>query len=474
MARASEFPVLLVDDEIQFLQSAAITLRLAGFEVATCSNGGEVPRLVAERQFGAVLLDILMPGVSGVALLSEVRKIAPMSQVIMLTAVNDLETAVTCMRQGAFDYIAKPAEKERLVSAVRRAIDMVELGSENRRLKERLLDSRLESPEAFEKIVTRDRRMFAIFQYVEAIAATGMPVLIQGETGTGKELVAQAIHQASGRKGAFVSVNAAGLTDALFCDALFGHERGAFTGADAKRDGLVAKAAGGTLFLDEIGELPVESQVKLLRLIEERAYYPTGSDTKRTTDARFVVATNRDLVRLRKENTFRSDLYFRLEAHKVEIPPLRERKDDIPLLADTFMEEAAQQLNRDRIELPGEAYGLLEGYAFPGNVRELRNMIFDAASVTTTSVADITYFQNRLAKNQSAASAMEPEHFTKEIISRWPALPALKDAEQLLVDEALRRAGGNQTIAARVLGLTRSALNKRLTRAKEDGGQEQG
>ena len=181
MARASSYPVLLVDDEVQFLQSAAITLRLAGFDVATCSNGKEVPGLIAERQFGVVILDILMPGISGTALVPEVRRLSPFSQVIMLTAVNDIETAVSCMRQGAVEYLVKPTEKERLISAVRRALDMVELNSENRRLKERLLGNRLETPEVFEKIVTRDRRMIAIFQYIEAIAQTGMSVLIQAK-----------------------------------------------------------------------------------------------------------------------------------------------------------------------------------------------------------------------------------------------------------------------------------------------------
>jgi DNA-binding NtrC family response regulator len=468
MARTSLYPVLLVDDEVQFLQSAAITLRVAGFDVTTCSRGSEALTIIAGRQFGVVVLDILMPERSGSELLPEIRKISPATQVVMLTAVNDVETAVSCMRQGAFDYLVKSVEKDRIITTVRRALDMVELSAENRLLKDRLLRNRLEHPEMFETIVTRNSRLIAVFQYIEAIAQSSMPVLIQGETGTGKELIAKAIHNASGRKGNFVSVNAAGLNDALFCDALFGHERGAFTGAEGKRGGLVAKASGGTLFLDEIGELAPESQVKLLRLLEERTYYPTGSDTQRTTDARFVVATNKDLAKHQKDGLFRADLYFRLEAHKIDLPPLRERREDVSLLIDTFIEEAAEQQKKEPFTVPQSVYTLLQEYSFPGNIRELRNMIIDAVSVAKTSVFDDSYFLERLKNNQAGhPDTRQSDNFTKESISRWSHLPSLKEAEQMLVDEALRRSNGNQTVAAQLLEMTRSALNKRLTRAKD-------
>jgi DNA-binding NtrC family response regulator len=473
MARASSYPVLLVDDEVNFLQSAAITLRLAGFDVSAISNPGEVVSLVTGREFGAVMLDILMPGQSGTELLPQIKRASPRTQVIMMTAVTDIETAVTCMRQGAFDYLIKPVEKDRLVTTVKRALDMVELHNENIRLRDHLLLNRLEHPEVFESIMTRNRGMIAIFQYIEAIAQTRMPVLVQGETGTGKELIAAAIHRASGRKGEFISVNASGLNDALFCDTLFGHERGAFTGAEGKREGLVAKAGGGTLFLDEIGDLAMESQVKLLRLIEERTFYPTGSDTMRTTDARFVVATNRDLTVLQKDGLFRTDLYFRLEAHKITLPPLRQRREDIALLADWFAEEAATQVRKEVPDIPEKVYATLKQYSFPGNVRELRNMIIDAVSIGAASCLDEHYFLSRLKQNTNAAAQMQgPLDFTKETLSRWPSLPSLKDAEQMLIDEALRRSNGNQTLAASFLGMTRSALNKRLSMAKNEEGDE--
>ncbi|MBN1129256.1 MAG: sigma-54-dependent Fis family transcriptional regulator [Chitinispirillaceae bacterium] len=473
MASTSLYPVLIVDDEVQFLQSVAITLRMAGLEVTTCSGGNEALAVIAGRRFGVVILDILMPERSGADLLPEVRKISPFSQVVMVTAVNDVGTAVACMQKGAFDYLIKPVEKDRLIMTVRRALDMAELGAENRLLKERLLRNRIESPEVFEKIVTRNGRMIAVFQYVEAIAQTSMPVLIQGETGTGKELIAQSIHRASGRTGKFVVVNAAGLNDQLFCDALFGHERGAFTGAECKRNGLVAASSGGTLFLDEIGELSAESQVKLLRLFEDRTYYPAGSDAQRTTDARFIVATNRDIVQLQKDGIFRTDLYFRLEAHKIELPPLRERREDVRLLVDTFIEDAAGEQKKEPIAVPEAVYALLQEYPFPGNVRELRNMIVDAVSVARSAVLEESYFRERLKNQQAICPDASPsDRFTREGISRWPQLPSLKEAEQLLIEESLRRSNGNQTLAAQLLGLTRSALNKRLTRAKDTEGDK--
>ena len=316
----SSLPVLLVDDEADFLKSASLTLRLGGCDVVTCQHSNDVLALMEQQRFGVVLLDILMPGGKGTQLLPEIIKSFPESPVIMLTALNSVETAVECMRSGAFDYLVKPVEKERLVTSVRRAIDFVEIRNENSRLKGYLLDDQLKRPELFERFITRNKNIAAIFQYIEAIAQTPMPVLITGETGVGKELIARIVHDASGREGEFVSVNVAGLDDAMVSDTLFGHQKGAFTGADSKRDGLIAKAAGGTLFLDEIGDLARESQVKLLHLLEDRTYYSVGSDSLHNSTARIIVATNRDIQALRREGNFRNDLYFRLQSHQIDVP----------------------------------------------------------------------------------------------------------------------------------------------------------
>jgi DNA-binding NtrC family response regulator len=468
MGQVSNYPVLLIDDETQYLQSAAVALRVAGLEVATLADPRQACQLLSERQFGVILLDILMPGLRGDALLAQIQRIAPHTPVVMVTAVNDLETAVGCMRRGAFDYLVKPVEKDRLVTTVRRALEIVELRSENQRLKEGLLHSQLKQPEIFEGIVTRDPQMLAIFKYIEATARTPMPVLIRGETGTGKELIALAVHRASGRGGEFVCVNAAGMTDTLFNDALFGHEKGAFTGADSRRAGLVAKAAGGTLFLDEIGDLSAESQVRLLRLLEERTYYPAGSDTPRSSDARIIAATNRPIETLRSEGRFRDDLYYRLEAHIIDIPPLRQRSGDIPLLIDHFTELAAQQIEREPPEITEEVYAFLCRYPFAGNIRELRNILADAVSIAGDGCLTMATLPPRLTQSPQAATLAATPEFGPQTVGQWQTLPALKEAENLLIDEALRRSNGNQTVAAQLLGLTRSALNKRLIRAKQE------
>lgn len=468
MPNVSNFPVLIIDDELQYLQSAAVVLRVAGFDVVTVSEPGKVIEILENRQFGVILLDFLMPGVQGDEVLKQIRHAASNTPVIMVTAVNELETAVQCMRLGAFDYLVKPVEKDRLVTTVRTALEMVELRFENRRLKEGLLGNQLKRPEIFESIVTRDPKMIAIFRYIEVIALSPMPVLIRGETGTGKELIAQAIHRASGRSGDFVCVNAAGIADALLSDTLFGHEKGAFTGADSRRAGLVSKAAKGTLFLDEIGDMAIESQTKLLRLLEERTYYPTGSDTPRTSDARIVVATNKDLDSMRKSGRFRDDLYYRLEAHIIEIPSLKQRKCDLPLLIDHFCELAAQQLGKEIPAVSNEFYNALGNYSFPGNIRELRNVMTDAVCVAEQNIVDYTLLPYKFTVDKSIGVGEVSLEFNQESLKRWQVLPAIKDAELLLIDEALRRSNDNQTMAAQLLGMTRSALNKRLTRAKQE------
>jgi DNA-binding NtrC family response regulator len=460
-------PILLIDDEQQFLQSGSFALRSSGINnVAKCEDSRKALSLITEQEFSAIVLDILMPHITGRELLPQIVEKFPNIPVIMLTALNEVDTAVECMKNGAFDYLVKPVDKNRLVTSVKRAIDYNEMKNENSRLKEYLLSNKLEKPETFENIVTRNTAMHSIFQYIEAVAQTPLPVLITGETGSGKEVIARAVHKASGRNGEFVSVNVAGLDDNLFSDTLFGHEKGAFTGADKKRVGLVGKAAGGSVFLDEIGDLAVESQVKLLRLLEERTFYPIGSDSAIPTDARVIVATNANLVDLQKSGKFRSDLFYRLQNHHIHIPPLRKRKDDLQLLADFFLEESATELTKPSITPPPELYILLETYQFPGNVRELRGMVYDAVSRHKGGVLSMETFRERIKKStDNAPGDPDMSDLQKSALYFPEQLPTIKEVEQALVDEALKRAKSNQTIAAQMLGLTRSALNKRLSRS---------
>jgi DNA-binding NtrC family response regulator len=332
-----------------------------------------------------------------------------------------------------------------------------------------VLSDKLEHPEVFSEMVTCSARMRSIFQYVEAIAASPRPLLITGETGVGKELVARAVHRLSRRKGAFVPVNVAGLDDNVFADTLFGHKKGAFTGAEQARGGLLEQAAGGTLFLDEIGDLSHASQVKLLRLLQDGEYFPLGSDLAKRSDARIVVATNQDLNTLQTSGRFRKDLYYRLCDHHLHIPPLRERMEDLPLLLNHFLEKASTTLVKSRPTPPEELLTLLSTYHFPGNIREMESMVFDSVSSHRSGKLSMDIFKSHIFQKPPAPNKEQPQQVQREGVSVTfsERLPTLKELEQNLVEEAMRRAGGNQSIAALSLGITRQALNKRLRKGRE-------
>ncbi|MBI5905083.1 MAG: sigma-54-dependent Fis family transcriptional regulator [Deltaproteobacteria bacterium] len=463
-------PILLVDDDPHFLVSSGVTLRSAGISpVVTIEDSRQVVPFLEERPAAAVVIDLSMPHLSGRELLALLRERHPELPVIVMTGHNEVEVAVECMKAGAFDYLVKPVERSRFVSSIRRAREVRSLREEVDSLKAHFLSGKIRNEAAFEEIVTGSRKMVAAFQYIEAIAASRHPVLLTGETGTGKELFARAIHAVSGRRGEMVPVNVAGLEDAMFSDTLFGHRKGAYTGADHPREGLISRAAGGTLFLDEIGDLGEASQVKLLRLIEERKYYPLGSDVPKESDARVVCATHRPVESLLKKGGFRRDLYYRLSAHHVHLPPLRDRKEDIPLLVDVFLEEAASEEGKKRPTPPAELYTLLSTYDFPGNVRELRMLVFDAVLRHRGGVLSLDSFRSAIGPRSvpATADASGTSSTDPGASGTFPALsrlPTLREAEEQLVAEALRRARNNQGIAASLLGITRQALNKRLVR----------
>lgn len=458
-------PVLLVDDETQILKSYSIMLRSAGIkQVLTLNDSTEVMPLLAKQEVAAVVMDLSMPRLPGIELLPEITANYPMVPVVILTAVNELETAVECMKAGAFDYMVKPVESSRLEACIRRAVDFHALRMEVLHLKEHLLMGELEDEDAFSSIITVNKRMRAIFQYVEVIAATHQPVLITGETGTGKELFAKAVHAISGKKGEFVAVNVAGLDDTMFSDTLFGHKKGAYTGAEEAREGLIAYAAGGTLFLDEIGDTNESSQVKLLRLLQEQKYYPLGSDVPKKSDVRIVVATNQDLQKLITEGGFRKDLYYRLRAHQIHIPPLRERMEDIPVLLDYYLEEAAASMKKKKPTPPPELLTLMSTYHFPGNVRELQAMVYDAVARHKGGVLSMESFRDIIGQERQGAAAQARAAEETAPYGSRENFPTLRDAESALIAKAMKLANGNQGIAASLLGITRQALNKRLKR----------
>ncbi|MCP5050807.1 MAG: sigma-54-dependent Fis family transcriptional regulator [bacterium] len=459
-----EYPVLIVDDEKNALESFEITLNSCGIEnIVTCRDSRKVMAMLKSRKFEIIMLDLTMPHITGEELLPLIVQDYPETPVIIITGDIEIETAVKCMQVGAFDYMVKPVEEERLVSGIKRAIDQNRLHRENMKLKHQFLYGQLTHPEAFSDIITGNATMVSILKYIEVIATSPEPILLTGETGVGKELMARAIHQVSQRGGQFVPVNVAGLDDTIFSDTLFGHLKGSFTDAHQARRGLIEQAAGGTLFLDEIGDLNHSSQVKLLRLLQEHEYFPIGSDIPSYTDAHIVASTNRKLGQLLESGQFRKDLYYRLDVHQVHIPPLREHKDDIVLLADHFLEEAAQQYEKKKPTPPRELFILLENYSFPGNVRELRGMIYNAVSAHTSGVLSMQSFKKILDSRQKENLNL-PEGLpeVQEWLQTMKPLITLKQAESLLVREALKQAKGNQTIAARLLGITRQTLNNKL------------
>jgi DNA-binding NtrC family response regulator len=420
--------------------------------------------LMAEQEICLVLLDLTMPHISGADLLTMLHSDYPDVPVIVLSGMNQVETAVRCIKQGAFDYYVKTVEKERLLTGIQQAFAMRQLKKENFRLRRRFLDP-LGSPEVFSKFQTRNHRMRAIFQYLEAVAGSGEPILITGESGTGKELIAKSFHQLSHPDAPWVAVNAAGLDDNHFSDTLFGHTRGAFTSADKERPGMITKAEGGTLFLDEIGDLSLQSQIKLLRLLQEGEYFPLGSDVPKIANTTFVFATNVKLEEKVNCGEFRKDLYYRLKSHHVELPPLRERQEDLSLLLEDFFADAAQKMNKKAPTVPHELVGLLSTYNFPGNIRELRAMVFNALSLHQSHKLSLQSFRDAIAKEQDAvtiSSSPEQPVPTIKVVSFPQQMPTLEELGQQAVREAMRRAKDNQTLAASLLGITRQALSKRL------------
>ena len=462
-------PILIVDDEDGVLTSLKVTLRQAGLSrVIACRDSRHVPDLLADNEIELVLLDLYMPHLSGETLLESIAREHPGVPVIVITGASDVETAVRCMKIGAFDYLTKPVEAEPLIAAVNRAVEMRALQNENEVLRTQLLGKTLSPPEAFGHIITVHRQMRSIFQYLNAIAATHHPLLITGETGTGKELAAMAVHRASEREGQFVVVNVGGLSDQMFDDTLFGHVKGAFTGADQFRPGMIAKAARGTLVLDEIGDLNANAQAKLLRLLQNREYQHLGDDALKQTDARIIALTNQDLWSLQAAGHFRKDLIFRLQAHHVHLPPLRERMEDLPYLTRHFITRACRQLDRPEPAVPKGIFTLLAAYDFPGNIRELKGLLVDALSTNPASVLSSAPIKAKIARNPRHVGVALQENAPVDRVIFPARLPTLRQIAELLVDEALERADGNQSVAATLLDISPAAVSKRLKKRRNE------
>ena len=465
-----QLPVaLFVDDDADFLEEVRFVLLADRIcDVVTLTDSGKVLAELAKGKYSVIFMDWIMPGLTGADLLPVITRNYPSIPVIIMTGVSDVETAVRCMRQGAQDYLTKPLDAPRLISSIANALRIVELSSQNRRLQEYLLGDPVANPDIFSSILTNSGKMNAIFKLIETISPFCYPVMITGETGVGKELIARAIHAASGLRGDFVPLNVAGLDAHLFEDTLFGHKKGAFTGANEHRDGLIARAQGGTLFLDEIGDLTPESQIKLLRLLQENEYYRLGSDLLQKSTARIIVATNRDFGRLVAEGKFREDLYHRLRYHKLHIPPLRERPEDIQLLVDHAVAVAAENVGKAPPRIATELRLVLAHYDYPGNVRELINMVSGAVVANRSGLLtrdDIPEITARERTELRETHQYDSGQFSLHVV--FPSFPTMEQVEKVMLKEAFKVTGGRQGAAADLLGLCRQTVKKKLAELEQ-------
>ncbi|MBT3048369.1 MAG: sigma-54 dependent transcriptional regulator [Candidatus Thiodiazotropha sp. (ex Clathrolucina costata)] len=439
--------ILIVDDEATAVENLAHVCRKQGYQVTTRTSGAGAVDALEKDRFDLVLTDLQMEKVDGMAVLRRAKELDPEIAVVLITGYATVDSAVAAMKAGAFHYIAKPFRLDEVREVVRNALELVGLKRENRQLKEQLNSNRL-AP----SIITQNVIMQRLMEMARQVASSDTNILITGESGTGKELLARYIHGHSGRdRESFMAVNCGALQEDLLANELFGHEKGAYTGANEARQGLIEAAHGGTLFLDEIAEMSLSMQVKLLRVIQEREVQRLGSTRVRAVDIHLITATHRDLQKEVAAGRFRQDLYYRLHVVELALPPLAERKDDIPLLAFYFMRKHAARMERMTDDIDPEALAVLSDYDYPGNIRELENIIERA----------VTLARDRLLTTADLPPALVEGaiHVVREEAGR---LPTLAEREADYIEYVLERSGRNRTRAAKVLGIDRVSLWRKL------------
>jgi len=441
--------VLIIDDDEAHAEALADGLEIDGYHCKLAHSGREGIERMSETTFDAILTDLVMRDVDGIGVLREAATLQPEAVVLLITGHGSVETAVDAMRLGAADYLSKPVRIAELRTRLARSIEAGDLRRTNLELR-RQIDKRF----GFEGIIAHSPAMQRVFDVLALVSETNATVLVTGESGTGKELVTRAIHANSPRRNErFVAVNCAALSEGLIESELFGHVKGAFTGAVSAKEGRIVHADGGTLFLDEVGDMPLETQAKMLRVLETREVQPVGGNTLRKVDVRLVAATNRDLRKLVEQGRFREDLLFRLQVVTLELPPLRERTGDVPMLIDHFIGEFAEQHGRSVRGITPEARAALVRYSWPGNVRELRNVI---ENMVLLARADVLTRED-VPEHVREGASTTPAHGGYDLAGR-----SLAEVERDLIEANLALTGGNREQAARILGIGERTLYRKI------------
>jgi DNA-binding NtrC family response regulator len=444
--------VLIVDDETSILDTLRILLKRDGYEVHTAVGGQQGLDALREVQPDFVLTDIRMPGVSGIDVLNAAREMDPTLPVILMTAQASLQSAIQAVNQGAFHYVQKPFSNDEMLVVCRRAAESRQLRQENKALKTEI---RRRDASQTVRPVGKSRSFIDVVRLAETVAPTDSTVLISGESGTGKEVLARFIHALSDRSdGPFVSINCGALPENLLESELFGHVKGSFTGAVRDKEGLFVAARAGTFFMDEVGEMSPATQVKVLRALQEREVIPVGATEPIPVDVRIIAATNRDLEEEIRRGSFRGDLYYRLNVITLHLPPLRDRADDVPLLADYFLKRFAEGRGQQPPTLSSETRSVLQSYDWPGNVRELENALERAAVLS----------QGKEIRPETLPDRLTSQKATPLVSDRLPPNPQLEIIERAYIHWVLQAEGGNKTRTAEVLGIDPSTLYRKLLR----------
>lgn len=447
------YSVLVVDDEPGMREFLEIMLTKEGYEVSIASNGEEAIEKIGKESFDLAIVDIQMPGINGIEVLRNTREKNYNTTIIMITAFASHESAIEAMKLGAYDYITKPFKIDEIKLVIKKSLDKNVLEKENTRLKKEL-----DTKYGFENFIGSSNSIQQIFSLINRVSELNVNVLISGESGTGKELVARAVHYSGSRKdGPFIPVNCGAIPETLIESEFFGHSKGAFTGATRDKKGLFEEANGGTIFLDEIGDLPIHLQVKLLRVLEEKKVRPLGKTESVSIDVRIISATNKNLEQEIMDNKFREDLFYRLNVIKVAMPPLRERKDDIPMLALHFLHKFATEMDKKITGISNEALEELEKYHYPGNIRELENIIARCVALETNEIIK----KDSLPKLNTEGDYID---LTDTLNAKDSIDLVLGDVEKQIIENALKSSRGNKSETAKILGITLRSLRYRLAK----------